>query len=102
MEPAMTGRAVRACAITTGSREIVDGDRSNTNRSNSPDQLVDESERVGVLQKRPDLCAVKARGTSASISSLSGNVAAWDRRQLLDDRLDDLVNVAGRPCPARS
>ena len=58
--------------------------------------LVDKTERCRVLEKRPDLSAIKPARRFSIDLQLETNVCAWKRGELLDNRLYDLVNLLRR------
>lgn len=61
-----------------------------------PDALVDKTKGCRVLQQRSDLSTIQSARRFCVDFEPDRNIAALYRRQLLDDCLDNLVNVACR------
>ena len=63
----------------------------------SLDRFLDETERVGILDQRPDLRSVQAGWHVGIDFKLQKDLTAGNGRELLDNGLDDLMDIPGRP-----
>ena len=59
------------------------------------DRLLDKAERVGVFDQRPHLRTLEPRWNLRLNLKLQLRLSAWQRGELLHDRLDNLMHVSG-------
>src|SRR5690554_2731063 len=79
----------------SGRAANIAGSTGDGTTSPSFDRFLDETERIGVLDQRPHLGALKpARDVGFDLKP-ELHLAAWKSRELLDNRLNDLMDV---PC----
>ena len=61
------------------------------------DRFLDEAQRVGVLNQRPNFRTIQTGWNFGIDLEFQGHLAAGKGRELLDDGLDDLMNIPRRP-----
>ena len=61
------------------------------------DRFLDEAERVGVLDQRPNFRTIQTGWNFGINLEFQGHLTAGKGRELLDDGLDDLMDIARRP-----
>ena len=60
------------------------------------DHFLDEAERIGVLNQRPNFCTIQAAWNFGIDLEFQGHLAAGKGRKLLDDGLYDFVDIPRR------